>query len=170
MPGPMRSPVRMHLAAVLAAFLLALAPVPADAQKRRAAPAAISVDVGPLRAKGLGGVASLLQAALADSLRAEFGDRFGSGGSRLVVRIDGVFLATYVGDDFDDGFIGSGSSSDSMQGTAFVIGRNGQVLTSLPQLLSVPSGSAGAWYAPGNEQRRAVYLARTYAQWLGRRL
>lgn len=157
------------LATGIAGSLLGLGHVHAQPAQRSAV-SSVRVDVSPLRAKGAGQFADLMQAALSDALRAEFAGRIRPGAPRLVVQIDTLFLSSYAGDSGDDGFFGQGGSSDSMNGTALLLGPRGQVLVRHPQLLSVPSYSGGAWYAPDNEQRRAVYLARTYAQWLGRAL
>jgi hypothetical protein len=99
-----------------------------------------------------------------------FADRVGGAGPRLVVRIIGVSLPAYVGGGGGDGsrLGGGGGSTDYLEGEALVVGARGEVLARYPQLLALPSSHGGAWYAPGNEQRRAVILSRYFAQWLRR--
>lgn len=159
---------RRTLLGALGAFgLAATLPMPAAAQ---AALSAVSVDVSRLRASGLGPFADHLGRALLAETRAAFADRLGvAGGARLVVRIDRIQLASYVGES-SGGLFSSGTPNDYLDGQALLIGRGGEVLAVYPQLLALPASSGGAWYVPGGEQRRAEALARTYAQWLRRKI
>ena len=76
----------------------ALAP-PASAQFAPAVPpshfSSVSVDVGPLHARGLGPYADFLRSVLLTETRRAFADRLGRGGPRLVVRITGIYLSSY---------------------------------------------------------------------------
>lgn len=154
--------------------LLALAGLPGSAAAQNAAaPAGFSTvvaDVGPLRAKGLGPFAEAVRAALQAELAAAFGDVMRPGAPRLVVRIDAISMASYVGADTRRFGIGGGVSNDYLEGEALVIGPRGQVLRRHPQLSVVPSNSGGAWYLEESERRRVVMLARHYAGWLRRAL
>src|SRR5918995_2081017 len=55
----------------------------------------VTVDVRPLHARGLGGYAEFIRAALLAETQRAFADRIGRGGPRLVVRITGVQLSSY---------------------------------------------------------------------------
>lgn len=129
----------------------------------------VAVDVSRLRASGLGPFADLLARALLAETRAVFADRIGKGGPRLVVRIDRIQLASYVGES-SGGLFSSGTPSDYLEGEALLVGPRGEIIAAYPQLLALPASSGGAWYVPGGEQRRAEALARTYAQWLRRKM
>ncbi len=154
--------------------LAAAAAVLALAGSARAEPAAryasVSVDVGPLRARGLGSYAELVRATMQAELSAAFADRLGGGGPRLVVRIDAVSMRDYVGGE-SSRFGGSGgASNDYLEGEAMVIGRRGEVLLRRPQLSALPASSGGAWYLPDNENRRLAAISRHFAAWLRRGL
>lgn len=126
----------------------------------------VGVDVGPLRAKGLGAYADAVGTALGRELAAAFADRMERAGPKLVIRIDGVSLRPYAG---RDGRIGSGGTqSDYLEGEALVVGRNGTVLARHPQLSALPSSSGGAWYLPDVDERRLAALCNHYAGWLRR--
>ena len=126
----------------------------------------VAVDVEPLRAKGLGAFADGVGAALQRELATAFADRMGRGGQRLVVRVDGVSLRSYVGREGRTGF--GGTSNDYLEGEALVVGRNGAVLARHPQLSALPSSSGGAWYLPDVDDRRLAALCSHYAGWLRR--
>lgn len=154
----------------LAGCAAAIAAHPASGQN--ASPAAFSsilVDVGPLRAKGLGPYAEAVQASLQAELARAFADRIRPGGARLVVRIDAISLSSYVGSAGSRRF-GGGVSSDYLDGEALVLGPQGEILVRHPQLSALPSNSGGAWYSPGQEERRLDALTAHYAGWLRRGL
>jgi hypothetical protein len=152
------------------ALAAALGLGPAAAQDGSAHYGSIAVDVGPLRARGLGSFAEALRGDLEAALRAAFADRTGPG-PRLVVRITGVSLNAYAGSDSRPGRgAGSGMNNDYLEGEALVVGAGGEVLVRHPQLSVTPASYGGAWYDPESERRRLTVLAQHYAQWLRRAL
>ena len=159
-------PTRRTVCGVLAAASIAArTPAPAGDAPRFSG---IAVDVGPLRAKGLGPYADSVGTALQGELVRAFADRMGPG-PRLVVRITAITLPSYVGGGYGRFGFG-GTPNDYMDGEAVILGPRGQVLTRHPQLSALPSNSGGAWYGPGVEDRRLAALAAHYAGWLRRDL
>ncbi|NNM73083.1 hypothetical protein [Enterovirga aerilata] len=130
---------------------------------------AVIVDVGPLHARRLGPFADFLRSALQAELARAFADRLGGGrgAPRLVVRIDGISMPSYVGRE-GGRFFGGGIQNDYLEGEALVVAPNGQILARHPQLSALPSNSGGAWYDERSEQRRVLALAAHYAGWLRR--
>lgn len=157
---------RRHFLGGLAASLFAAAS-PALAQSPQLS--GVAVDVGRLRAAGLGPFADHLARALLVETRAAFADRIGRSGPRLVVRIDKLQLASYVGES-SGGLFSGGTPNDYLEGEALLVGPRGEILAAYPQLLALPANSGGAWYVPGGEQRRAEVLAKYYALWLRRKI
>jgi hypothetical protein len=159
---------RIHRRGVLAgaAALVACAPA-ALAQTGPQRFSAVLVDVQPLHAKRLGPFADFVRSALQEELQRAYADRLGGGrgAPRLVVRIDGVSMSTYVG---RGGLFRGGMDNDYLEGEALVVAPGGRVLATHPQLSALPSNSGGAWYDPASEQRRVVALAAHYAGWLRR--
>ena len=125
-------------------------------------PSSVVVDVDRLFALGAGPSAELVRSAVTAELRSLFAD--GLGGRRLVVRLTALSLSSYAG---GGGRSGSGDT-DYLEGEALLLGPGGEILARYPQILALPASGGGAWYLPGNEQRRIVILARYYAQWLRR--
>ena len=161
---------RYLLGAAFALGALAATPSVAQFSPSPAAPlrfSSVSVDVSRLQALGLGPFADLLAAATLAEARRTFADRLGGPGPRLVIRLTGLSLNSYAGGESFRGR-GGGVSSDYLEGEALVVGPGGQILARYPQLSAVPASSGGAWYTPGNEERRAVYIARHFAAWLRR--
>jgi len=127
----------------------------------------VTVDVGPLHARGAGHYAEFVRAALLAETRRAFADRIGRGGPRLVVRITGVHLSSYSGNG--GGRHGGGSlHTDYLDGEALVVGPRGEVLARYPQLSATPANAGGAWYDLESERRRTILLAQHYASWLKR--
>jgi hypothetical protein len=122
----------------------------------------VSVDVGHLKAIGVGPMADLVRDAMTDELRRVFADRIGGRGPRLVVRLTTLHLTAFA----NAGRGLRGSASDSIEGEALVVGARGEVLARYPQIAS--QVAYGAWYDPDAEWRRAERVARTYARWLPR--
>ena len=145
--------------------LAQFAPVPASAGPF----SSVSVDVTPLHAQGLGAYAEFVRAALLAEVRRAFADRIGGRGPRLVVRITGIYLASYSGGG-GGGRHGGGTAidRDNLDGEALIVGPRGEILARYPQLSAVPAAGGGAWYDPQSEQRRVLNLAQHYAWWLRR--
>jgi hypothetical protein len=151
----------LALAAVLAAGV-AEARAPAHRPVARAAPA-ISVDVGPLLAQGLGVYAEALRAELTEALQVQFAGSLRPG-ERLVVLLRSISLASYSGDIN----VFQLADNDYLDGVITLVGPNGQELATKDILAISLSSSGGAWYLPGGEQRRTVVLAQTFAAWARR--
>lgn len=126
----------------------------------------ISVDVGPLRARGLGPYAEVVRATLQAELASAFADRMTRQGPRLVVRVTGLSMCAYVGGETSRWGLSAGVSNDYLEGEALIVGRRGEVLRRHPQLSALPASSGGAWYLPDSESRRLVAISRHYAAWL----
>ena len=129
----------------------------------------VIVDVDRLHALGLGAYAEFVRSAVLAETRRAFADRLGGPGPRLVVRITGISMASYSGGG--GGRFGGGSQhTDSLDGEALIVGRQGEILARYPQLSATSAASGGAWYDPASEHRRVVNLAQHYAGWLRRRI
>ncbi|MBV8184547.1 MAG: hypothetical protein JOY76_07645 [Hyphomicrobiales bacterium] len=151
----------LGLANVLA-VPMAEARVPAHRPVARAVPA-ISVDVGPLLAQGLGGYAEALRAELSQALQAQFAGSLRPG-ERLVVVIRSISLAAYSGDINVFGL----PDNDYLDGVVTLIGPNGQEVATKDILATSLSSSGGPWYQAGGEQRRGSILAQSFAAWARR--
>jgi hypothetical protein len=161
--------------AVLSAFAVAVGAGAAGSLPAAAATGRfrrINVDVSPLRARGLGPYAAFVQTELSRALDAAFVGRIGERAAPdLTVRITGVTLSMWAGNDGGDGRWGfsGGGSTDYMEGEALVMeGR--RLLLRHPQLSALPSSSGGAWYREDVDARRTVALCQHYASWLARTL
>ena len=161
---------RAHLKrrTVLAGMAAAAFANPGAAQDGRAHFSGVVVDVSPLRAQGLGLYADAVGSAVRRALAQAYADRIGGRGPRLVVRITGVSLRSYVGGGSSRFGFGSGMQNDYLEGEAMVVGARGEILARHPQLSALPSSSGGAWYDPASESRRLTALAEHYAGWLRR--
>jgi hypothetical protein len=130
----------------------------------------ITVDVSPMRARGLGQYASFVQRSLQASLDRAFAGRLSRGGQTLVVTVTGISLSAFAGSTTgsSDRFGGGGTTeNDYIEGEALVFeGR--QLVQRKPQLAVLPASSGGPWYVEGNELRRTAALCDAYAQWLAR--
>jgi hypothetical protein len=151
----------------------AIAAAASPALARASAYARISVDVSPLRRRGLGPYADLVQRDLQAALARAFAGRVGAGaGAALVVRITAVQLSAFANPPTGrvDRFGGGGmSENDYMEGEALVMS-GGRLTLRHPQLAVLPASSGGAWYVDGFELRRTAALCDAYAQWLARSL
>ena len=163
------APERRRFMATAIGAAAALLAGPAASQQ--AAYSRISIDVERLRDRGHGPFADLVQANLRRAMQRAFAGRTGQRGAPvLTVRITLLQLSSFVGGGGSRRFGGSGGgSSDYMEGEALV-SQGSQLIRRHPQLSAIPSSSGGAWYAPDNEQRRAVALCEHYAGWLARAL
>lgn len=141
----------------------------AQAQAFPEAFSSFSVDVGPLKAKGLGPFADLVAQAALDELHRAFADRTNPRGPRFVLVITDVFLTPFpdAGSSLRSRDGGGGGSHDGMDGEALAVGPRGEILARHPQhgVLDVARRSTDP-----DEPGRAVALAQFYVQWLRRRL
>ncbi len=156
------------LAGASAAGAGLLAPVSAHAQAFPAGFSSFSVDVRPLKAKGLGPFADLVGQAALDQLHRSFADRVDPRGPRFVLVITGIFLTAFP--DNGTGWRrhgGGGGGSDGMDGEALAIGPRGEILARHPQHAARDPDTSSL---NPNEQGRAVAMAQHYVWWLRRRL
>src|SRR4051812_23284801 len=93
LPSSRRSLLKSLAFAGLAGVGL-LAHAPAQAQAFPQAFSSFSVDVSPLKAKGLGPFADLVGQAALDQLYSSFADRVDPRGPRFVLVITGIFLTS----------------------------------------------------------------------------
>jgi hypothetical protein len=147
---------------LLAGLGAALA-VPAAAQ----APAvfsSVTVDIEPLLRRGAGPEAEFMRAVMQEELRRVLAGRIGGRGPRLVVRLQTA--------QFTLGTSGPPSTrgSDHLDGELLVVGRRGEILQVVPQLLALPPSGGSTIWTPTSERLRLTYLAQTYAQWVPRRI
>lgn len=125
-----------------------------------------SVDVSPLKAKGLGPFADLVGQAALDQLHRSFADRIDPRGPRFVLVITDIFLTPFPGGGGKrwkgrDG----GGGSDGMDGFALAVSPKGQILARHPQhAVRDPDRSS----MDPDEQGRAVAMAQHYVWWLRR--
>lgn len=164
----MRLPDPKLLLAGLALSLLAA--LPAEARPRGSVAPGVVVDVSRLRALGLGPTADLVQAAVARELA---GGLPAAPGARIVVRLTGLSLNSYVGSSSGNGgggagagSIGGGGDYDYLEGDLLVLGPRGEILAQRHQVSSSPASSGGAYYLPGAERRRVEAISRNFAGWL----
>lgn len=157
-----------RLAVALVAWLAAgLGPASAQSGPRLSG---VTVDVRALRANGLGPFADKVRGCLQAELVSAFAARFGVGsGPRLVVRVTGISMPSYVGGE-SRRFGGGSPPNDYLDGEILLVARSGEVLARHPQLSALPASSGGAWYLPDAEDRRLAALCRHYAQWAERGL
>ncbi len=167
LPSTRRSFLKSLACAGLAgAGLLAYAP--AHAQTFPRAFSSFSVDVRPLKAKGLGPFADFVGQAALNELHRSFGDRVDPRGPRLVLVITDVFLTPFPdGGSGWRGRGGGGGSHDGMDGEVLAVGPRGEILARHPQhaVLDVARRSTEP-----DEPGRAAALAQHYVRWLRRRL
>jgi len=146
-----------------------LAHAPAQAQAFPQYFSSFSVDVSPLKAKGLGPFADLVGQAALDQLRRSFADRLDPRGPRFVLVITGIFLTSSP--DNGSGWRrhggGGGGGSDGMDGEALAVGPRGQILARHPQHAARDPDTS---ILNPDEQGRAVAMAQHYVWWLRRRL
>lgn len=129
---------------------------------------AITVDVSPLRAKGLTDWATIIQQATAAKLASEFADRrtTARNGATLQVVISGVTLTSFVGGEGGNLPFDGGGNNDYLEGDAYVLSANGEILAKQHILLALPAATSGAWYLPDIDQLRLVTLSQNFARWV----
>jgi hypothetical protein len=167
LPSSRRSILMKLVCAGLAGAGL-LTHAPARAQGFPQAFSSFSVDIRPLKAKGLGSFADLVGQAALDELHRSFGDRVDPRGPRFVLVITDVFLTAFPdGGSGWRGRGGGGGGHDGMDGEALAVGSRGEIIARHPQhaVLDVARSTLDP-----DEPGRAVALAQHYVRWLRRRL
>jgi len=161
------APLFAMLLAILAGTVL-LAPVNAEAQPHHSV-SAITVDVAPLRARGVGVFADLLH----DSLRAELRSHYtiAADAPRLHVTLNSFFLNANTSIDHDDSFGGGFAQPplDNLGGEAQLIAPDGRVIDSYSLLANNPATTGSHRPPPEREQIRAMALTEVFAGWVVRR-
>ncbi|MCG7391822.1 hypothetical protein MHY87_02745 [Microvirga sp. ACRRW] len=144
-----------------------LAHAPAWAQTFPQAFSSFSVDIRPLKAKGLGPFADLVGQAALDELYRSFADRIDRRGPRFMLVITDIYMTPFTDGGSWRDLGGGGSGSDGMDGEALALGPKGEILARHPQhaVLDVARRSTEP-----DEPGRAVALAQHYVRWLRRRL
>lgn len=166
LPSPRRSFLLSLACAGLAGAGL-LSAAPAQAQAFPQAFSSFSVDVRPLKAKGLGPFADLVGQAALDQLQRSFADRVDPRGPRFVLVITGIFLTPFPDNGIGWRGRGGGGGSDGMDGEALAVGPRGEILARHPQHAARDPDTSSL---NPNEQGRAIALAQHYVWWLRRRL
>jgi hypothetical protein len=144
-----------------------LAHAPAQAQTFPQAFSSFSVDVRPLKAKGLGSFADFVGQAALDELHRSFADRVNPRGPRFVLVITDVFLTAFPGGGSGWRGRGGGGGHDGMDGEALAIGPRGEILARHPQHAVLDTNRSTL---NPDEPGRTVALVRHYIWWLRRRL
>jgi hypothetical protein len=145
-----------------------LAHAPAQAQNFPQAFSSFSVDVRPLKAKGLGPFADLVAEAALDELHRSFADRVSPRGPRFVLVITDVSMTAFPGGSSGwRGRGGGGGGHDGMDGEALAVGPRGEILARHPQHAVLDTNTS---ILDPNEPGRGVKLAQHYVRWLRRRL
>lgn len=159
--------MRVLFALLVAALAtLSLSPGPAEARARRAAPVAapVVVDVNAIRARGLTRQADIIQGTIAQELA-----RSGPFRGRIYVRITSYSLNSFAGGSRGSRGIGTGgTSSDFLEGDFQMLGPRGEILAGRRMVVNAPATSGGAWYLPGDDDRRLQAVSRSFAGWVRR--
>jgi hypothetical protein len=160
---------RRALLCAAAALLIA---TPKTALARTPGPfGRIIVDVTPLEAKGMGGYARVVKAAVETAAATSFAGAVAPGGRglpTLIIQVSGLSLSAYAGSSGVWPNSG-GVSSDYMEGR-LITQVGGKTVATIPMLSALPASSGGAWYAPDNDQRRLLALAQHFTWWSRRKL
>jgi hypothetical protein len=161
---------RTVLASALAGLALAASPVASpQALAQAATVGAIRVDVSRLVEQGWGPNAAAIKAGLERELAVALGPAFRRGaGPLLFVKVNGIFMPSYAGGGGGGRFGDGGSSNDSFDSVASLIGPDNRVIATYPILSSLSSGYSGAWYLPDIDQRRVNALIQNNAAWIKR--
>jgi hypothetical protein len=161
---------RSFLTGLACASIAGAGVLPAQAQAFPHYFSSFAVDVGGLKARGLGSFADLVGAAALDELRRSFADRVDRRGPRLVVLLTGIFLTPFPDGGGEGGRAwrgGGGGGSDSLEGEALAVGPRGQILARHPQLAVLDVRTS---ILTPNEPGRAAAVAQHYVRWLRRQL
>jgi hypothetical protein len=159
---------RQFLASALGTAALApLAVLPAVSQSVPIG--SIRVEFSPSVIHAWGANTALLKGELERTLVDLLGPSLQRGaGTRLVVNVSNVWLASYAGGGGGGKPSDGGAANDYLESTATLYDRSGRQLASYPILSTELSGGAGAWYLPDVDQRRLRALARNNAYWIKR--
>ena len=131
----------------------------------------IRVEFSPSVVQAWGANTALVKAELESTLADLLGPSLQRGaGTRLIVNVSSVWLASYAGGGGGGKPGDGGGSNDYLESTATLYDRSGRAIASYPIMSTELSGGAGAWYRPDVDQRRLRALARNNAYWIKRYL
>lgn len=119
--------------------------------------------------RAISGTQRYLKPALLASLEHYFSDDLttASDAPTLIVRVtdQSIDYSPAAGARGKDG----GTSTDFLEGTAFVVGRDGAVLERYP-MRAVVNSNEGGWYLPGHAARKARRVSDQFAFWLEQKM
>lgn len=160
---------RYFLASSLGAAAWALTPGVSPASAQGVPIGSIKVAFSESVTHAWGANVAIVRAELERTLADLLGPSLQRGaGTRLVVNVSSVWLASYAGGGGGGKPSDGGASNDYLESTATLYDRSGRELASYPILSTELSGGAGAWYLPDVDQRRLRALARNNAYWIKR--
>lgn len=149
--------MRKQLAILAAAFAFAFAGHAGTVEARDGVYRSVAVDTSRIAVRGHQRFAAAIKPMLAGELSKALGNRLGSTGGQLIVRITRIELPPSAGENSWGGAI-----DDVIEGVVIVPGR-GQI----PIRVTLPP-NAGAWYASNFDERRVYRLIEAFAQWAAR--
>ncbi len=164
---------RTLVSASIAALLLPRSPArawqpdeadPATLRFRR-----IVVDASRVTRFGSAALAALIERQLGIDAARVFTDRLvpaDSHAPQLVIRIDSLQLASYVG---SRGPHRGSTDTDYLEGAGLVVA-GGRVLSTTPILSALDASYSGAWYLPTIDERRVASISYHFASWLRRQM
>ncbi len=147
---------RATLAGLAAAVATALSGCVSGSAGVPLAVSSLTIDVGALKAKGLGSYADMTAEMLRLASREAFA--VGTGGPRVVLVVTGLQWGTEP--DADD--TGGGVTSDYAEGFVDIVGPGGS--RRVPMLVSRPSDRVMVW-TPDGERARVFGIMRVFAGW-----
>lgn len=140
----------------------------------------IEVDTRPLADKGLSNYAVRVRNTVIPYTQSIFADTLSpgtAGAPKLIVRVDQVMMASYVGGSSDSGFgFNRRFASDGMSERDFIVGAGilfdakGKVIKQVPITTSRPAADGGPWQLAESEQRRLANLCESLVYWIKRGL
>src|SRR6478735_8406033 len=160
---------RHFLASSLGAAALAALPGVSSAFAQAAPIGSIKIEFAPTVTHAWGANIAIVRSELERTLAELLGPSLQRGaGTRLVVNISSVWLASYAGGGGGGKPSDGGAANDYLESIATLYDRSGRELANYPILSTELSGGAGAWYLPDVDQRRLRALARNNAYWIKR--
>jgi hypothetical protein len=160
---------RLGFAAFLAALVAACMPM-AGADPAMTV-SALSIDVSPLRDKGLGPYADRVGTLVLRAASGQFAVQPGSNAPRVVLSITQVQLAAAPAGTTSDSLYGGGSGVDArdyIEGNVMLV--SGRDIVTQSRIVTGLAVDNVGWMQPGYDDRRLANLADVFAQWARVRL
>ena len=162
---------RSFLASSFGAAALALTPGASPASAQAVPIGSVKIAFAPTVSHAWGANIAIVRSELERTLADLLGPTLQRGaGTRLVVSVNSIWLASYAGGGGGGKPGDGGGSNDYLESTATLYDRSGRAIASYPIMSTELSGGAGAWYRPDVDQRRLRALARNNAYWIKRYL